>query len=508
VSLLNRDNNLFSFYLDTAKDSKGIFDNYVKFGKYWLSYSTRTSINKDTNRDSELIILGDAIDLQIGDSLNLASLLLANVSDIRSLIENEYYIGGKYVIFYRCNNVYYILGDATCSIPIYYTNLKENGFVCASNIWDIATCHSLIKNEYLLRIRNSGDISQAMPYDYTVYKEVKQLLPNHYLVVESDKPAVYRSIIQSEHKSNITPKEAAEKTAFWIKTLAEYYMDKYDVCCPITAGRDSRVVLAFLKNIKVNVPCYTIKHESHTGKEQDLIIPIELCKKVGMSYNQIASIDPSDEMKKEVDDILGPGMYSDRTLKIANTVQAFCKGRAIINGDIIGQVGKCSLHRDIPQVLATPSYFLCKLHNYSKEAKIALKEWLDEIKKSNEHVSTFDLFSIENRMGRWAAQENLIYNIIGQYYLNIFNSKCIIYMWTRVPRKKRKVSLIHIELIKLIDESLLEIPFEFDESIAVRLAKSTGIAYYCASFLKHWVERLKFKKARRENNDEVANYYC
>lgn len=453
----------------------------------------KTSVIKANEKESELIILGDAVDLQTGDALNLASTLLSDVSDIQSLIVKEYYIGGKYVIFYHYNDKYYIVGDATCSIPIYYINSVDRGFVSASNIWNIILRHDFEKDEYLLRIRNGGDIFQAMPYDYTVYKEVRQLLPNHYLEVTSEKITVRRFVNQPEPELSLLPEEAAKKTLPWIKNLTKYYMSKYDVCCPITAGRDSRVVLAFLKTQNTRVPCYTIKHDYFSGEEQDLTVPVELCKKAGLPYSQIQDVNLSSEKIKEVDAILGFGMYSQQTLKIANTVQAFCQGRAIINGDIIGQVGKCSLHRDIPERLATPSYFLCKLHNYSKEAKIALKEWMDEIKKSNESVSIFDLFSVENRMGRWAAQGNLIYNTIGQYYFNIFNSRCVIYTWTRVPRKMRKVSTIHIELIKLLDIDLLDLPFE-SGTLTVRLSKSTGLAYYCASFLKHWMESYRFKK--------------
>lgn len=495
---MNRDDGLFSFYLSTGENTKSVYKNHINFGRYCLSYSTKTNISQAIEEEAELVILGDAVNLQTGESVSLASSLLGNVSDIHSLIKNEYYIGGKYVIFYRRNNEYFVMGDATCSVPINYTCSQGSGFICASNLWDIATRSSYEKDEYMLRIRNSSDVSQAMPYDYTVYKEIKQLLPNHYLEATMETTSAHRFVIQCEPQSNLSPKEAAKKTAPWITKLAEFYLRKYDVCCPITAGRDSRVVLAFLRNQNKSVPCYTMKHKSHLGDEQDLTVPVELCKKAGLPHTQIEDVNPSEEMIKEADSILGTGMYAQQTLKIANTVQDFCQGRAIINGDIIGQVGKCSLHRDIPQVFASPSYFMCKLHNYSKGAKTALKEWLKKIKQSEEFVSSFDLFSIENRMGRWAAQESLIYNTIGQCYLNIFNSRCIIYAWTRVPRKDRKTSKIHIELIKLIDESLLDVAFEFDKSIAVRISKSTGMAYYCASFLKYWIQGFKFKK-RKEN---------
>jgi hypothetical protein len=76
---------------------------------------------------------------------------------------------------------------------------------------------------------------------------------------------------------------------------------------------------------------------------------------------------------------------------------------------------------------------------------------------------------MESRMGRWAAQENLIYGLIGQKYLNIFNSRSIIYPWTRVPRKDRKRSKIHQELIALTYPELMQIPVGGRPSFAVSM---------------------------------------
>jgi hypothetical protein len=115
---------------------------------------------------------------------------------------------------------------------------------------------------------------------------------------------------------------------------------------------------------------------------------------------------------------------------------------------------------------------------------------LQEIEQTGECVNSFDLFSIENRMGVWAANENEIYNMVGQYYLNIFNSRSIIYEWTRVDRKERKTSAIHRAIIKMLNPTLLEIPFEPDGTFE-RIAKYNGMSYLMASYLKYYMEKIK-----------------
>ena len=433
--------------------------------------------------------MGYAVNVVTAKCDSIPEDILMNCNSIDEVIEYEKNLGGKYIIFYNNKEEYYILGDATASIPIFYA-LTEN-VVCTNNPQIIADKYDLSPDLQYLKIRRSGDISQAMPFDITVYKEIKQLIPNHYYDVNKAKAIRFVNSVVKQHELSL--EEATNKVLPMIDVLVRYYQNIFKINCPITSGRDSRVVLAFLLANGFDGSCYTIKHPEHSDTTQDIVVPQKLCEAVGVPYSLIQDVELTPCVIDQMDDCFGKGNYSMRTLRIAQTVKEYCEDSAIINGDIIGQVGKCSLHRDIPSCFATPGYFRCKLHNYSREAKAQLGLWLIEIKQSGERINTFDLFSIENRMGRWAAQENLIYNSIGQIYLNIFNSRSIIYLWTAVNRKERKKSGIHIELIKKEKPELLEIPFESDESVIIRLSKANGLTYLLSSYAKYYIELVKFK---------------
>ncbi len=480
---------LFSFHLLKGDAKLKDFDKYVKFGEYSFCFDENTPFQNAVSGEREIVLYGYAVNLQNGNHADLCKELLKNSSDIASLLECEKNLGGKYLIFYKDSNGYYVIPDATASVPIYFY-FDADGVVCSSHIRKIVNVFSLTPDKKHLKIRNSGDISQAMPYDITEYSEIKQLLPNHYLDFFGKKAV--RFLIQEEKAETISASQAAKITAPLIKTLTNYYLSKCECMCAITGGRDSRVVLSSLINRSDSkVKAYTIKHNEMSDTNSDLVIPKEISKICDINYFVAEDINPTVEQENLADSLLGEDMYSKRTLMIANSVLSVAKGAAVINGDIIGQVGKCSLHRDIPQFLATPGYFRCKLHNYSKKSKVLLKAWLKDIKSSGEKVNTFDLFSVENRMGRWAAQENIIYNTLGQKYFNIFNSRSIIYVWSAVDRAVRKQSKIHIELIKLLNKELLKVNFEEDESILVKIAKSNGVFYYLFSRFKFTINKLR-----------------
>ncbi len=414
-------------------------------------------------------------------------------TSIEQVLEYEKYLGGKYILLFECNGVYYIQGDATCSVSVFYST--QGPFVCASNFQLIAQIKQYPPDEAFLKIRQSGDISQAMPYDITHVRQIKQLIPNHYLNIGTG--TAVRFVNEAQEQKVLSVEQASQITMPMIERLLVLYQRHYKLYCPITSGRDSRVVLAFLRRSGAEFSCYTIRHPEHNDATQDICLPIALCKQEDLTHRLIEDVTVSEPLKQQMDTLLGKDNYSQRTLRIAQTIYEKFGDGAIINGDIIGQVGKCSLHRDIPSMFATPAYFRCKLHNYSRGAKVQLKYWLKEIKESGEKVNTFDLFSVENRMGRWAGQENLIYNSLGQVYLNIFNSRSIIYTWTATARKERKKSALHVCLIEKTCPSLLQIPFEKDESFLFTFSKATGMNYLLSSYLKYYLEKMKFLRGKR-----------
>ncbi len=489
-------NSIFSYYISEKKKNIPELQKEYSFGKYTVYTDSETPFACASNDSFECALFGLAVNVLTGEYKNLPDIILQSCKDIGEVIEYEKQLGGKYILLFSDKTRCFVIGDATCSIPVFYSCGDE--FVCSSNYKYVTDEIKCLPDKALLHIRQSGDISQAMPYNITPCKEVKQLIPNHYFDIESKKAV--RFINSAQDQTTVSVEQATEKVLPMIENLLGFYLSKFKIYCPITSGRDSRVVLAFLLKSQKDFSCYTIKHPEHNENTQDIKIPVELCKKINIEHKLVEDVCVSDELKNSMDKLLGSENYSPRTLRIAQTITEYFGDGAMINGDIIGQVGKCSLHRDIPSIFATPSYFRCKLHNYSKDAKLMLKQWIKEIKTSGEKTNLFDLFSIENRMGRWAGQTSLVYGSVGQHYLNIFNSRSIIYVWTAVKRSVRKRSMLHLALIEKTMPTLLETPFEKDESFVVRLSKSTGIAYLLSSYAKYTIEKIKFERKKKRSS--------
>lgn len=485
---------LFSYFINTTEKPLPDYKKVYKIGSLFFHCDELTTVDYSIDGDSSVLLFGDIVDTRNGHSYQLAQELLRNVDSINDLICCEKEYGGKYIILYSKGSHIFLVPDATCSIPVFY-NIHEGDSICSDRCNYLALSEKMKEDEKLIKIRERSDIYQAMPSDITTYRYIKSLLPNHYLHVDERKSTRITNL--KDPLMTLTVQDAVENIVPKINNLASYYSQKYELRCPLTGGKDSRVVLAFLNQHNKRIKNYTIIHNAEKPDDPDYEVPRVLSNKCDMIHDEIYDKEPSESLKQYVDNYLGKGTYSYKTLMIASTIKDYCKGCGIVNGDIIGQVGKCSLHRNIPESLATKRYFRRKMHNFSYGSLKYIQDWINDIQTSDEKTNLYDLFSVENRMGRWAGQENSIYNAIGQPYVNIFNSRSIIYSCARVDRKERAHGKLHIELLRQINKQLLTIPFGMDESRAEKIARSSWPIYYISSILKYCLERIHFVTRRR-----------
>ena len=81
---------------------------------------SRTPILHAERKNCECLIFGYAVNVFTGESEKLADQILEQCSSIADVVEFEKSTGGKYIIFYRDGERYYVQCDATSSIPVFY----------------------------------------------------------------------------------------------------------------------------------------------------------------------------------------------------------------------------------------------------------------------------------------------------------------------------------------------------------------------------------------------------
>lgn len=471
-------NNAYFAYFISKNEHKD-FSEHTPFGEYIVSHTKNTDILTAENSNKKVLIIGLCVDAHAQIKRNdiaqfLASSDFDNPKDLYRLCDR---FSGKHIIMLEIDGKYYLWGDASCYLPVNYT--FANGNFCAG-------CTDKMVADYLgfdispisKEIKYSGKSYMQLPYNITMYDEIKALLANQYLDIDAEKYIrIKLDVKRNSSKEHID--SVLKNTYELTQNTAKEYCEYYDFACPLTAGYDSRVVFAVMESIGKLRYAYTMKHKNFTDKTPDIAIPKKITSDREIPYIIKEDIETPEDIKKFVFDFLGD-WTSEIMIDYAYTSKSIVKDDSILSGQIIEQLGNHSVVKGIPDCFVNARLAQLKVMNkspyYKEETKKHIKEW----KNAGEKYFG-DLLAWESRVSRWATQNEMLYSLIGLNILNFFNCRELILQYISLPIKFRVNRGVHNYFYKTADSGLLNYQFNMGK---VSLPKK------CVHLFKKVIKRL------------------
>ena len=405
---------------------------------------------------------------------------LLQSENLEVLIKRYKKLAGRFIIVCHTNEGFFIIPDATASIHVTYT-VQGNDLYVSSNPKIISDLNGWEESPLSKQIKSSAAETFPLPYDMSMYDEIKYVLPNHYLNCQNRKVIRY---YPKDYEANIAIEKAAKISRELIHNIINGYNSRFKLSLPLTAGTDSRTILSFCKDIINEIPCYTFFHNSFTDDTPDISVPKKLCHKYDIKYKVLNDVDLPDSISQSFFNQLGSSTNPSEARNAWTYYNSELSNRIRLDGNI-SPLAKSSFGRDLPELLATSSYLVTKTHNYSKENKKAIKRWVDDTKPylKQSSISRYDLFFWEHRAGKWTSNSYMNSDLITDS-INPFNCRELIETWLRVPRKERTNTSLHKEIIRLNWPELLEFPINPNTKYSFLYQNS--FLYYIAVRLKYW----------------------
>jgi len=459
----------------------------IKIGKYNFYYDRKDTVS-EVFGEKKLILFGDFLDSRYPDktSKQIASDLI-RAHSIQELVDLSKYLAGRFIILFKVSkeNIL-VLTDPTCTIPAYYST-KKNKFVVSSNQKAVANYLKVQKSKTAIEIKNSAEEQQPLPYNMTMYEQIKILIPNHYLDCTSQKMIRFFPVSRLPEQNL---EETVEQTIDLTKNIIAYFSKKYKLAIPMTAGLDSRTILALFRERLDEISLYTFSHESFDEKIADISIPKQISERFGINYSIMTRKKLPETIYETVIEKMD-GLQNQRILENAYTLsESELSDQSFVPGDII-PLAKSNFGKNLPERLATTNYFVTKSHNYSKESKNVIEQWRNDVEPYSEkhNISKFDLYFWESRFGRWFPNNAQNYDQFSNP-VYIFNCRYMMELWLGLDRETRMNHSVHYQIIQKEWPELLDIPINPDES---RLEKmfSTPYMYYIGSYLKYYAKKFK-----------------
>jgi hypothetical protein len=448
-------------------------DGWDKFqvGRYWLHVhpDLQTTVARCSNKT--LILLGHLFDPERYKSNNqeILNSILSTTKDFRSFILGLKPYVGRYAILYLDNECLNLVQDALALREVYYYK-RENEVVCGSQ-------PNLLVRFSRPKIQWSSDpelldfVQNHLPFvrngrlwvgDGTPYESVKHLLPNHYLDLFRIESYRYWPNAQL---GRLGLEEAVCKCSAFLKGAMKAMAHRHPLMMAVTAGEDSRALLAASKDLSSSIYFFINKHDKLSDRSSDIRIPQEIFRRIGIPFNVHKY---SKEIPEEFKRIFLNNTFYARKLLLPVIYNIYHKEHSNkVNILGVGEVGRTKFFNE-PKNL-TPYYLAYMLHyRRSSYAVSECKSWLADTKTvaRSYGLNIMTLFWWEILIGNWGAVGNSESDIAIEEF-DPYDSHMLYETFLSVDEEYRtfKDNILFRELIRFMWPQLLDMSFNSPDNL-------------------------------------------
>jgi hypothetical protein len=435
----------------------------------------------------EIALLGYMLDPEKPDfsNSNILDTLLEYNSFPDLLKGIEKYNGRYALICFDENNIRFV-NDLTGFREVYYCYLGKD-IVCGSTPNIIAEVLNLQLTDDLsiLAFFNSKEFSESDNTwigNKTMFDHVLQLMPNHFLDINSGKTTRFWP---DEPISILDVDTCAAECSAIIKGTIASAVNRYPVHIGITAGWDTRLLLAASKDFQDKVYYYVNKQSDFHRVPWDIEIPVKLAKKLGFKLNII-------EIGDQVDPVFREILHKNNVLaknKLLTVFYEVYKRNWDHTYTMSGSMGNglARIYMRIPKDIEISGKNVSRFANYNKfdYAVNSLNEWVDEVKTicDNTGVDIMDLYQMEQENSHWGSLASTEQDIVREEIRPFNNRKLIRLFWSLESRYRYQYyPVIYIKMMKILWKNVLKTPINpTRKSLIYKLLRIIGReeeAYY------------------------------
>ena len=342
----------------------------------------------------------------------MAEELLVHSDSVHQVIRKTWPWAGRWVVLFQVSSASYIFSDPAGLRQIFYS-FHQNG------PW-VGSQPEIIKQMCPLRYCSDSDFVAFITHpqfaqsecswvgDHTLYDDCYHLLPNHYL--DLVKKRAIRFFPDDQLESQELPKVVAKASEIFRGIYRAVVHREGCVLQALTAGWDSRVLLAASKEVSNHVEYFIDRHGVLQENHPDVKIPLYLADRLGLRFHV-----------RDTRDIL-PGWFTGILVQNVSGARIIPKTR-IIFGHFLRDENRINLNGNtaeiarnaydeyglIPENRQLTVDELVNLFAYTGYSGIdyvrnQLQLWKQELdERSLDTARLLDFMYWEQRMGNWGA---------------------------------------------------------------------------------------------------------
>jgi hypothetical protein len=460
----------------------------------FLTVHPALSVCRAGQGEKTVTLLGSVFDSEnpeAGDT-EILNGLLSRLTSFENVIACTNGCGGRWVLIVNDGEKLGLFTDAAGLRQVFFTDKEQTGELwCASQPGMIARLLSLRMSAGAVEFIDSFNVRSHKEFRWpgggSPYNEVCHLLPNHFLDLKTGR---CRRYWPEKPLAEISFEEGIDRVSGILPSLIKSAANRFDLAISVTAGIDSRLVLAASRGLENRVSYMTVRQIDKPEDHVDVTVPSVLLPQLGLKHDVVrSSFLIADNyltvFKKNV--ALPHYIYVSDAFAI---FKAYAQKKAVMTGGV-SEIGRWSFRGQIPRERrknVSPAD-LAKLQKVKGNpyAIGCFSKWLDGLGDIY-NVDVLDLFEWEQGHGVWLANCYLEFDLAWRDIFTPYNCRDLLVTMLSVAEKYRKPpeNRFHMELIARLWPETLGVPINPGETKKRRLIPV--VASYVPGFLKRGIK--------------------
>ena len=410
--------------------------------------------------DTEIALLGFMFDS--GDYTTNHDDILRNIchdtNSFNDITKATYRYAGRWILIYATSNETKLLHDPAGLRQVFYCNYK-------SETWCSAQPHILAEilgkkkrtDKDLLSFLESSAFElneRCMIGAASLYEDIYHLLPNHDLNLDDCSSTRYWP---TNKIKKLSIDEVINQSSQILIELVKAASHRHKIAQIITAGWDTRVLLAASRSIKNKTYYFVHQFPLMDDDHEDISIPTKIASKNNLNFDVIDCSEYNNEFDKINTKNIFMVQSDKKKLQYFNYFTKF-GDKMIISGNVSPLIKE--LHPQVDKVTAENLARLLRFHN-NRYAVKAISKWLEQsIDYSQKYeINIEKLFYWEMRFGTWAPMFNSELDIAVEEF-SPYNCRNLLNIMLSTPSELRTSpnQILYSKIINKLWPELLELP--------------------------------------------------
>jgi len=371
-----------------------------------LTAEASLTVTKKSDDTRNLILLGFLLDPNNPEYSNdqIVSNLLLKSNNFNDITLNTHSLGGKWIlIYYSDTEGLNIVNDIVGSRQVYFTKFDNETWAASQPHVLAQLCDKPLSNNPNIEAYVASEqfkfTERAWVGDESRYEDIYHLLPNKYLNCSTAQAIRFWPVnkIKKQTLEQVVP--VASNNLQGIIASAN---NRFKLLLAVSAGWDSRVLLAASKNVINDCYCFIQKFDNMAFSHPDIDIPSKLSKKLKFNFTVREAKNYDEAFESTLIKSVDIPQSENKRVLYYDFFSEF-KDEVNISG-VVGELCR-SRYGDKREVSAKKLAAIFGRDDSIYAVQMAQK-WLDEIKISkleDTGVNIWDLFYWEQFIGNWGV---------------------------------------------------------------------------------------------------------